>query len=69
MTIFFNKKVDALKRAYPPYKSNPFVIARRYDEAISTIPTNLLPRQNGVVRTPRPTFSSGFLLSQESTLK
>ena len=56
MTIFFNKKVDALKRAYPPYKSNPFVIARRYDEAISTIPTNLLPRQNCVVRTPHPTI-------------
>ena len=55
MTIFFNKKVDALKSAYPPYKSNPFVIARRYDEAISAIQTNFMPRQNGVVRTLHPT--------------
>ena len=33
----------------------PFVIARRYDEAISTIQTNILPKQNGVVRTLHPT--------------
>ena len=38
-----------------PTNLTPFVIARRYDEAISIIQTNLLPRQNGVVRTLHPT--------------